>query len=415
MLLHHAGRKQLYSAAISAYACAKDSKGAASVFSQMVSSGGKPDSFICSALMHAHAGLGEYSIVQMLLDKLPQWKVKPTPHMFSALMAAYVEAKDFGRAVKLWRRMNSSSWKGPPAHAHMLSILLCGLGRIVSEHPDAAKLAESLFRDACDGEAGPDLESHGGAQGGVLGKQEAARVVRTLSLPSVARSRKHGRSLVNPVVCGALMHVKARAGHWQECIAVIGRARSMGISPSVEMFNIAIYGAACARQVYVAEAVFQGVPGQPSRVSRETLLYAYGCCGMYEAAEATIKSMQENGKPLRDYSAVALIQAYSEAGQWRQALGVVSRLRELQIRPTVHVLNALLTVCVKHQKYDRGIQILQKFQVRDGPRRTPVTESLVRIVCEEEVSTIDSQQAIAAALSAVAAAVGGALINRGLF
>jgi hypothetical protein len=125
--------------------------------------------------------------------------------------------------------------------------------------------------------------------------------------------------------------------------------------------------------------------------------------------------MIEQGTPLRDYAAVALIQAYSEAGLWQKALQVGGRLRDLKIRPTVHVLNALLTVCVRYQKYDRGIRILQKFQVKEGPQRTHVTEALVRVVCEEEVSTIDAQQAIATALSAVAAAVGGALIKGGLF
>eukprot|EP00892_Ulva_mutabilis_P010446 jgi/Ulvmu1/7774/UM004_0003.1 len=224
-----------------------------------------------------------------------------------------------------------------------------------------------------------------------------------------------GSQMINDVVCLALMMTYLRAGQWRECVAVIGRARELGVSPTSRMVNTAMYAAACAKQPHVAEALFDSIAGEPWRVSWETLVFAYSKCGMHSEAEAAVAQMQADNTPLRDYVAVALIQAYSEAGKWRVALRIEKRLKQLGIRPTVHVLNALLTVCVRHHVYDRGVNLLTRFKVRDGPGRTRVTELLGRAVCQEEVSAIETQQVLATALSGVAAAVGGALIRSGLF
>ena len=122
------------------------------MFDQMLAAGVHPDSYTCCALMHAHAVLGEYRAVEELLAKLPEWKVRATSHAFAALMTAYVEAHEIGRAVALWQGINSQRWQGPPASAHTLSILLCGLGKIVSEQPGAIEVAEALYAEASDGE-----------------------------------------------------------------------------------------------------------------------------------------------------------------------------------------------------------------------------------------------------------------------
>lgn len=262
---------------------------------------------------------------------------------------------------------------------------------------DSARAAEQACEERIDAEAA----------------EQEVRDLTGRGLPTGRRQESF--SDVNDAVCVALMMTYSRAGRWRECTAVIGRSQELGIAPTSQMFNVAMYAAACAKQPHVAEALFDSISGESWRVSWETLVFAYSRCGMHAEAEAAIAHMQASNIPLRDYVAVALIQAYSEAGQWRVALRVQRRLRSLGIKPTVHVLNALLTVCVRYHVYDRGVKLLREFRIRDSPNRTKVTELLARAVCQEEVSTIETQQVLATALSGLAAAVGGALIRSGLF
>lgn len=249
-----------------------------------------------------------------------------------------------------------------------------------------------------------------------LGAEEAEVLVRELTRQAWGSGRApEGSKVINDAVCVALMLTYSRSACWRECAAVIGRARDLGVSPTSQMYNVAMYAAACAKQPHVAEALFDSISGESWRVSWETLVFAYSRCGMHAEAEAAVAQMQASSIPLRDYVAVALIQAYSEAGQWRLALRIQQRLRRLEIKPTVHVLNALLTVCVRYHVYDRGVKLLTEFRIRGSPNRTRVTEVLARAVCQEEVNTIETQQVLATALSGIAAAVGGALIRSGLF
>lgn len=249
-----------------------------------------------------------------------------------------------------------------------------------------------------------------------IGAEEAELLVRELTRQGGGLGcAPEGDMVINDAVCVALMLIYSRSACWRECAAVIGRARDLGVSPTTQMYNVAMYAAACAKQPHVAEALFDSISGEAWRVSWETLVFAYSRCGMHAEAEAAVAHMQASSIPLRDYVAVALIQAYSEAGQWRLALRIQQRLRRLGIKPTVHVLNALLTVCVRYHVYDRGVNLLTEFRIRGSPNRTRVTEVLARAVCQEEVNTIETQQVLATALSGIAAAVGGALIRSGLF
>jgi pentatricopeptide repeat protein len=62
---------------------------------------------------------------------------------------------------------------------------------------------------------------------------------------ALADSTRHGggaaaagpRSLVNEVVCGALMLAYERAGMWEEAVRVLSRARALGVEPNTVMIN----------------------------------------------------------------------------------------------------------------------------------------------------------------------------------
>jgi pentatricopeptide repeat protein len=250
-----------------------------------------------------------------------------------------------------------------------------------------------------------------------LSPSSAHSAVAALTAPAHDAAPRVGSAhLLTAPVFGALMNAYARQSRWRDAVALIGRARAAGLSPTQRLYTIAMHAAAMAGEHHVARVLLDAAPGTPTRVAWETLALAQAHRGLPEEVERTLAEAQRQGLAPRDYAAVALITAYSLAGRPRIALRVSTRLKTLGVQPTVHVLNALLSVCVRHGLYERGLRVLQTFDVRGSTvRRTPATEQLVRVLCQKEVSNIERQQAVATALSAAAAAVGGALMRSGVF
>ena len=169
---------------------------------------------------------------------------------------------------------------------------------------------------------------------------------------------------LNVAVLGSLQLGYARRGQWHEAVAVIGRARALGIMPNTHLYNMAMYAAAKRGQFFVVAALLRSVPKANRLVGYETLMYGLGLCGEYRLAEQTFDEILSEAHKLpqirlRDYTIVALITAYNEAGLWREALAVRGRMAALGAPFTGHVLNALLTVCVRHRRYQTGIELLK--------------------------------------------------------
>jgi pentatricopeptide repeat protein len=224
-------------------------------------------------------------------------------------------------------------------------------------------------------------------------------------------SRRAGRC---QALFGALALCYMHHNRWQETVAVLGRARALDVQLDEQMVNLAMFACAKAGQHHVVNVLVEFLPNEHRTVGYETLLFALGRRGLHREAEGVIAKMQAFGLPIRDYSVVALIQAYSEAGRWRTALKVQRRLQELGTKCTVHILNALLTVCVRHAQYERGLRVLQSFYVEKGPRRSKATKRLVETLCAREVGVLEMQHALTTAFTVAFAAVGGALVRTGI-
>ena len=247
---------------------------------------------------------------------------------------------------------------------------------------------------------------------------EARAEIATLALPALdpRDAAAPPPPYLNVVVCGSFMLSYVHGNRWRESVAVLGRARALGVAPNAHMVNMAMFAVAKAGQHNVVRGLLELVPrGAQRTISFEILMLACGRRGLYKHAEATLREMAAEGIPVRDYAVVSLIAAYAEVGQWRAALAVEQRLKPLGCRRTVHVLNALLGVCVQHRQYDSGLKLLKRFRVEGAMQRSPATVRLVQTLCSSEVSAIEGQQAAAALITAAATAIGGALIRSGVF
>lgn len=219
--------------------------------------------------------------------------------------------------------------------------------------------------------------------------------------------------VVNEVVCGALMLAYERAGKWQEAVSVLGRARRLGIEPNTVMYNTAISAAGKGGQLEVAEQLF-AVVKLPDAVTYETLVAAYGMAGQPAKAESVLQMMMGAGFRPRDYAYCGIICAYSISGNWREALQVRHRMRKEHVPMTLHVYNALIGACERWGQHDSALELFHSMR-RDGVEPNSVTIQLMSNIGRQGVQNVESQQAVATALSAAVAAAGTVLMQNGMF
>ena len=126
-------------------------------------------------------------------------------------------------------------------------------------------------------------------------------------------------SLINEVVCGALMLSYERAGMWTEAVSVIGRAQALGLRPNTVMFNTAISAAGKAGKLDLVARLYSFVP-EPCAITHETMIASYGMCGEPEKAESILEKMIGLGHKPRCYAWCGLIAGYSLTGSFDLAL-----------------------------------------------------------------------------------------------
>lgn len=232
------------------------------------------------------------------------------------------------------------------------------------------------------------------------------------------RPLQRGRGPLNEVVCGAMMWTYEKAGRWEEAVLMLDRAAALGIPPNAVMYNTALSALGKARQLAPACALFARMraAGAADAVSHQTLIMAHGMAGDPAGAEAALRAMLSAGHPHCDYAYCGVISAHGMVGNWRAALAVGRRLQEAGLRHciTVHVYNSMIAACDRAGQYERGVR-LSREMVAAGVAPNATTRDLLDAICAGGVRAVESQQAVVAALTAVAAAAGTAMIRAGVF
>lgn len=152
----------------------------------------------------------------------------------------------------------------------------------------------------------------------------------------------------------------------------------------------------------------------PDAVTHETLIAAYGLSGAPARAETVLARMHAQGFRPRDYAYCGLIAAYSLSGDLEGALTVQHRMQQEGAVVTVHVYNALLAACERAKQADTALELYRRMQ-REGLEPNAVTHQIMACIGKMGVASVESQQAAAAAVSAVVAAYGTLLIQTGQF
>ena len=245
------------------------------------------------------------------------------------------------------------------------------------------------------------------------GTAAAKSQIVTSPKSEVKVNAQKSRSVVNEVVCGALMMAYEKSGKWEHAVGVLDRARGLGVVPNTVMYNTAISALGKARQTDKARELFNEMSCRDA-VTYETMIAAYGMIGNPVQAEEILKQMDESGFQPQDFAFCGLVAAYSFQGNWRAALGVQARAARAGVPPSVHMYNALIAACDRAQQFERALALSREMKEL-GIAPNGVTRELMLSVCQEGVRAVENQQAAVAALSAAVAAAGTVMMRTGIF
>ncbi|GAX83171.1 hypothetical protein CEUSTIGMA_g10597.t1 [Chlamydomonas eustigma] len=129
-----------YAAAISACATGGDWMRAVSLFEEMASNGVQPDVVSCTALVTALASSGEADKAEAVIKWMLRNKLTPNVRTYSSLITCMGNAKQWNRAVEVLKYMQLPEWGSVQPNAYTYSAVL----KILGEHGQW-KLAEAVF------------------------------------------------------------------------------------------------------------------------------------------------------------------------------------------------------------------------------------------------------------------------------
>ncbi len=419
---------------------------AESTFAWLRSAGHAPNVHAYTSLLRAYGS--DWRAALSLLDGMQAAGVSPNAHTLSACLAACCRGGTDGAAaaVPLFSTLATSL----PVDAHLCATFITLFGRLRD-----AEGAQRVW--AWAGRQGVRVDAHlhcayltalmrAGAA------QEAAHAFRAMPVPPSAHCYAAGmralgaaglpvelvRAVLDdmrvarvpptPHVYAALMGAFARDGDADGALALLqeGHLQQEGL-PAV-CTHLAM--AACARAGRVADALTLLERLRSARaadvVSFSTAMLAAAVAAAPDEAERLYAQMLADGIRPNDYTFTALIASHggaaraaasrrdsrSAAACLRRARAVRDRMALARVMPSVHTYNAWIAAA--EGAVDDGAALGDYESMRAaGVAPNKHTRALMAIVSRRGAEQITAAQSSLTALSAVAAALAAALIQRG--
>ncbi|CAG9460402.1 unnamed protein product [Pedinophyceae sp. YPF-701] len=213
------------------------------------------------------------------------------------------------------------------------------------------------------------------------------------------------------VVVGAMMTRFLASDMHRECLETFSRARTLGIRPGQQCFNIALCAASRAGDHAAVEALFDASPAR-DRVTYETMVGHAARRGAPRAAEEYLQLLLAAGLRPGDSAWVGLIEAYCRARQPR--IGVRCLGRVSKFGGGTRAYNAILTACEVSGEYERAIHVFEEMR-RVGVKGDAATRLILASCGKKGLAQVVDQQNFVSALTTAAAVAGGMLIRAGIF
>ena len=237
-----------YATIISAYGSSKKWEKSIVMFDRMLSSGVKADVVSCTALLDALTSNGQWKRAEKVLSWMKLSGISPNVRSYSVMVSGYATSMQWHKAEALMAEMKSGSLGVTnTTNQYTYSILL----KALAETGNWRK-AESVFQEIMEAERCRLLAVHGGGgefpkskkqkhseastqmsaiwKGDTAATQGIELVVHKNNKPDThfIHCQRTKSSLINEVVCGAMMYAYERSGRWEEALKFLKSCNDLG-------------------------------------------------------------------------------------------------------------------------------------------------------------------------------------------
>ena len=442
---------------------ARNAHGAAAAkgHAYMRRAGVAPTTHTYTALVRARGNTGDWRGALALLDDMDASGCVANGHTAAALLAACARGGADGAtaAVPLFQRIASSL---PPSEvdAHIVSCFITLFGRlgdaagaqrvwswaasagvVADAHTQCAYLTALLRAGAAPAAARHfrSLRAQAAASTHVTAAgMRALAAVRapTEEVQAALDALVAAGGAPSPHCYAALLAAHARAGDAAAALRLLEdmRAGKAGAPPpTLVCANLALSACANGGEWREADALLRALRAgppelRPDVVSYSTAMLASAAAGEAALAEQQYEALLADEVAPNDYTFTALISAHGAAARaavtsaggaaaaaasLRAALGCRGRMASAGVAPSVHTFNALIEAADAARDWGAALRVHAAMRVSGVPPNA-VTHALMAVVGQRGADDVAAAQTRLAAVSAAAATLAAALIQKGL-
>ena len=434
---------------------------AAKVYAYMRRCGVVPTTHTYTALVRARGSTGDWRGALAVLDEMDAAGCAANGHTAAALLAACARggADGAAAAVPLFQRM-ASALPASEVDAHLVSCFITLFGRL----GDAAG-AQRVWAWAASAGVAADAHTQCAYLTALLragAAPAAARHFRTLRAQAAASTHVTAAGMralaavrapteeveaalhalvaaggtASPHCYAALLAAHARACDAAAALQLLedmraGRAGAP--EPTLVCANLALSACANAGKWGEADALLRSLRDgphtlRPDVVSYSTAMLAAAAAGEAAVAEQQYEWMVADQVAPNDYTFTALISAHGAAARaaaastggtaaaaaaLRAAMGCRARMASAGVAPSVHTFNALIDAADAARDWGAALRVHATMRVSGVPPNA-VTHALMAVVGQRGADDVAAAQTRLAAVSAAAATLAAALIQKGL-
>jgi len=188
----------------------------------------------------------------------------------------------------------------------------------------------------------------------------------------------------NLITINTLIDAYSRGGRMDLCADLLEKMQGMDIKPDRITFSTVIKGFCLRGDLEQAMAVLEPMKRQgfsPDLTVYNTLID--GCAGNdhYSLCDKIFAQMQKDKVAPSNYTLTVLIKRYGREGKVDAAFNFFDKAsKEYNLKPTVHALTCLISVCVLNKQLPRALQVLERMEAQ-GPAPDAMTYGKVVNAC----------------------------------
>ncbi|XP_065865930.1 pentatricopeptide repeat-containing protein MRL1, chloroplastic isoform X2 [Euphorbia lathyris] len=188
------------------------------------------------------------------------------------------------------------------------------------------------------------------------------------------------------VTVGALIKACAKAGQVDRAKEVYNMMNKYNIKGTPEVYTIAVSCCSQTGDWEFAQCVYDDMTRKgvaPDEMFLSALIDVAGHAGMVDAAFETLREARSQGRQFGIIPYSSLMGACTNAKNWQKALELYDDLKSIKLKPTVSIMNALITALCDGDQLSKAIEVLSEMKCL-GLRPNTITYSVLFVASERK-------------------------------